>query len=248
MSTSLQRGDAAWKQRYRVPVVLWTSQAHNALRRGLAASNRTGVYQLYAWDVPSGALRQLTDRPEGFIGGTLAPDVRAIYYLDDQHGNEIGHYVRVPYEGGVPQDITPNLPPYSSFGLSLSNAGNLMMFIRADQDGFHLCRVEVAPDGRLGTPEHLYHTTSFVAGPALSYRGDLAVLISNARSGSLSYSLLALDGATGAPVAELWDGEGSSLELGTFAPIPGDLRMLATNYPQRRPAPADLESTLWRAA
>src|SRR3712207_242659 len=69
MPGELRLDDAApWKQRFRAPVTLWTQLAKVARNRGLLASNRTGVFQLYAWDVPSGDLTQLTDRPDGKLG------------------------------------------------------------------------------------------------------------------------------------------------------------------------------------
>lgn len=58
---------APWKQRFRAAVILWTQLAKAAPTRGLAASNKSGVYQLYAWHVPTGKLTQLTDRPEGIL-------------------------------------------------------------------------------------------------------------------------------------------------------------------------------------
>ena len=96
MLTDLQLDDSApWKQRFRAPVVVWTQLAPANLERGLAVSNASGKYQLYAWDVASNALQQVTDRPTGILDGTLSGDGRYIYYLDDQEGNEIGHYVRM---------------------------------------------------------------------------------------------------------------------------------------------------------
>ena len=46
-----------------------------------------------------GALTQLTHRSTGKLSGILSPDGRYVYYLDDEQGNEIGHYVRVPFAG-----------------------------------------------------------------------------------------------------------------------------------------------------
>lgn len=113
MLTNLQLDDnASWKQRFRAPVVLWTQLAKAAPDRGLAVSNKSGKYQLYAWEVSTGELRQLTDHPTGILFGWLAPDGRYVYYLDDKQGNEIGHYIRMPFEGGEPQDLTPDLPLY----------------------------------------------------------------------------------------------------------------------------------------
>ena len=109
MITDLQLDDkASWKQRFRAPVVVWTQIAPANPTRGLAVNNTSGKYQLYAWDVPSGALRQRTEKPTGMLSGTLSGDGRYVYYLDDERGNEIGHFVRIPFENGEAQDITPD--------------------------------------------------------------------------------------------------------------------------------------------
>ena len=77
MLKELQLDDAApWKERFRAPVVLWATLAKGAPNRGLAASNKSGLCQLYAWDVPSGELRQLTDIAWGQLMGVLSPDGR----------------------------------------------------------------------------------------------------------------------------------------------------------------------------
>ncbi len=120
-------------------LTVWTGIAKAAPTRGLAVGNHTGKYQLYAWDVPGGhVLRQLTDRPEGILSGYLAPDGCNVYYLDDNGGNEIGHFVRVPFEGGEPDDITPHLPPYSSWFICISLDGTCLGFMAANDTGFHI--------------------------------------------------------------------------------------------------------------
>src|SRR5690349_805519 len=121
--------NAPWKQRFRVPVIAWTRLAAQVPGRGLAASNQSGVYQLYAWDVPSSGLTQLTDLPTGKAGGILSPDGQYVYYLLDEQGNELGHYVRVPFAGGPPVDITPDLPPYASWGLTHARGGTRLSFL-----------------------------------------------------------------------------------------------------------------------
>src|ERR687893_1902145 len=108
--------DAAWKQRFRAPVIWWTQQARRAPERGLLASNASGVGQLYSWTVPTGEMIQLTFRQEGKGWGVLSPDGAHVYYLDDEQGNEIGHWARKPFEGGTLEDITPDMAPYSSWG------------------------------------------------------------------------------------------------------------------------------------
>jgi hypothetical protein len=41
--------EAPWKERFRVERILWSTLAEERPDRGLAVSNRTGRYQLYAW-------------------------------------------------------------------------------------------------------------------------------------------------------------------------------------------------------
>ena len=229
MLKELRLDDAApWKQRFRAPVILWTQLAKAAPTRGLAASNPSGVYQLYAWDVPTGELTQLTNRPEGQVFGVLSPDGRYVYYLHDQQGNEIGHYVRVPFEGGESQDITPDMGPYSSFWLSASHAGNLLGFTVADSDGFHIRCTNLGPESALGTWRTLYQSKLLAFGPLLSHSGEIAVVHSTERTGMQHFSLLAFDTASGEQIGELWDGPESSLEAATFSPCPDDFRLLAT--------------------
>jgi dienelactone hydrolase len=219
---------APWKHRFRAPVVLWTQLARAAPTHGLAIGNQSGVHQLYAWHVVTGELTQLTHRPEGVSFGQLSPDGRYVYYLDDQQGNEIGHYVRVPFEGGDPQDVTPDMPLYSSlFSLSISQAGNLLGFTRFDPDGFHTYCIDLGSDGALGTPRLLYQSTSLAVGPVLSHGGEIAVVFVTEHTGKLRYSFLAIDTTSGEQIAELWDGPDSSLERAAFSPVPGDSRLLA---------------------
>ena len=81
--------DAPWKQRFRVERIPWSVLAQEWPDRGLVASNPSGRYQLYAWEVPPGELRQVTDRPEGVLFGFIDSLGRHVYYLDDKDGNEI---------------------------------------------------------------------------------------------------------------------------------------------------------------
>ncbi len=228
MVTEVQtRSDAPWKQRYRTQGVVWTLLAKGAPTRGLACSKKTGVFQLYAWDVPSGESRQLTDEPTGKADGVISPDGRYVYYLDDKGGNEVGHYVRVPFQGGEAEDISPDLPPYASWNLEISRDGTTIGFMAANEGGFQAFALEVGPDGTLGTPRCIFQGKRFAVGPSLSQNGEIAVLTTTERGDMLNFNLLALDTATGEAMGELWDGTGSSVEATAFSPIPGDTRLLS---------------------
>ena len=222
--------EALWKQRYRAPSVFYAGIASQAAERGLVWTNLSGTLQFHTWDVPSGRLSQLTHTEGGhnsFI--ELSPDGRWAYYLKDQHGNEIGHYVRIPYEGGDAEDITPDMPPYSSFNFSFSRSGNRLGFMKADPQGFTVCVVDAAPDGSLGKPRPLYQMKSLSFGPFFSADGKLAIVMSSEHSGKSEFSLIAFNVETGERIAELWDGDGTSLVLQKFSPIPGDGRLLASS-------------------
>jgi dipeptidyl aminopeptidase/acylaminoacyl peptidase len=209
--------EAPWKQRFRVERILWSALAEERPDRGFAVSNRSGRYQLYAWEVPTGELRQLTDRPEGVLFGFIDSHGRHVYYLDDTDGDEIGHLVRVPFGGGELEDTSPNLPPYSTFGGGTSATGNQLAFSRADPEGFTLTAIDLGPDGEMSEPRVLFRSERVMSPPFLSPQGDLAVVASAERSTMQHYTLLAFDTRTGERVAELWDGEGTSVEGGPFA-------------------------------
>src|SRR4029453_18794048 len=126
---------APWKQRFRTPRIAGARIARLEPTRGLAVSNRSGVFQLYTWDVLTGELKQLTRRPEGMPSRVISREGRHVYYLNDTKGNEIGSFVRVPFEGGEPEDITPHLPPYASWNFTTSRDGTRIGFPAPDHEG-----------------------------------------------------------------------------------------------------------------
>lgn len=228
MAENRHSDDEQWQQRFRAPVVLGTQLARDNAERGLAVSNRSGVYQLYAWDVPTGTLRQLTNTPEGKLGGFITADGRQIYYHEDVGGNEIGHFVRVSFEGGEPEDVTPDLPPYSPAGVAVSRDTNLFGFTLAGDDGFGLYVVDLPAPNQIGEPRPIYKSRSLAFGPSLSYGGELAAMTSTERTGMQHYSVLVFDTRSGERLGELWDGPESSVRAWGFARRQGDTRLLAT--------------------
>ncbi len=219
--------DALWKQRYRIPVTYGLQIAAADSTRGLALSNRSGVEQLYAWHVQTGELTQLTNRPEG-TGNTgdsipnaiLSPDGNFVYYFNDVKGNETGHFVRVPFAGGSPEDITPDLPLYTGFSLNMSSTGNYCGFTHLRDSIYSICCLDVQPDGSLGQRRILYQSTNQTRGPILSHNGEIAV-IETKRPGSADFGLVALEVSTGENIASLIEEEGG-LELYLAAPLTGE--------------------------
>jgi Tol biopolymer transport system component/dienelactone hydrolase len=228
--------DAVWKRRYRLALTYGSRIAKANPQRGITVTNISGVSQLYAWHVPTGRLRQLTDRPEGVRFGIIAPDGKYVYYHDDQKGNEFGHFVRVSFEGGTAEDITPNLPLYTLGGVSFSHTGNRLGFTAVTDDGFDIYCLEVGPESTLSKAVQVgqaqaspLHFTALTSGPALSHDGEIAVIDSCERTGTLNFSLIAFDVTGGREIARLSDGEESSVESVMFSPLTGDMRVLATS-------------------
>jgi dipeptidyl aminopeptidase/acylaminoacyl peptidase len=231
MLKRLQLDDAApWKQRFRASSIDLTQLATAQPTRGLAISKRKSkAMQLYAWDVPGGQLRQLTDMSSGVIQGWISPDGRHVYYLQDRQGDELGHIVRLPFEGGKAQDLTPDLLPYTLRGFEISRAGNLLAFNPVNADGFQLYCMALGPQGELGPLRLIYQTQQETWESILSHGGEIATMKSTERAGGMRrYSTLAFDVASGEQMGELWDGLEHSVEPVAFAPLAGDWRLLAS--------------------
>ena len=168
--------DAPWKRRFRAWTVLTAAVASREPSRGMATTNRTGVHQIYAWDVASGELRQLTFRAAGKVAAWLSPDGRFVYYLDDEQGNEIGHVVRVRYEGGEAEDVTPDLPPYALASLALSRDGQHIAITAATREGFRTYMSDLGAGGAIGPWREIYHTSALMRGVHVSNEAAIAVL------------------------------------------------------------------------
>jgi hypothetical protein len=124
------------KGRFRAPRPAWFQNAHLAPNRGIVWGDYRGSYQPPAWNVSSGKLQQLTSRPNGvgYTFGTLNPEGTFVYYHEDDGVNEIGHFVRIPYERGAATDVTPKLPPCASLtGMQESRDESLQSRVRFQQ-------------------------------------------------------------------------------------------------------------------
>lgn len=222
--------NADWKTRFRIPVVGFSQVAKGNPDRGMVIANLSGIFQLHAWNVKTNDMTQVTDQPAGTVFGTISVDGRYIYYLQDEGGNEIGHFVRVPFEGGEPEDITPNLPDYSTFFIGQSDSGNKIGLTAATQEGIGLYIINVADDGSLDEPQQLYRSSALSFGPMLSYDGNYAIVATAERSTNTDLSLLGFDlndDSTQQSVKMLQDEDGSISPVG-FAPVSGDTRLVAT--------------------
>lgn len=223
--------NALWKQRFRITRVMSSQIATKNPSRGLVVSNQSGVFQLYAWDVNTGELRQLTDRPAGTTFGGLSPDGNTIYYFDDEGGNEIGYFVQLPFEATTdtePVNITPELPPYATFSLSQSLNGAVLSFTAGHGGHFDIYTLSRQSDHTWGRPQLLYRTQRFTVGATLSHDGDYAVIATSERKQSYDFSLMAFNIASDSSqqTVHIIEEDDGSIRPVSFAPVADDTRLL----------------------
>ena len=228
--------DQRWKDRFRARTVYWTMPSPLDRRRAVVMSNHSGRPELYNWEVGSSEIRRLTDRPAGTAFGFVSGDGRYVLYLDDRAGDEVGHWVRVPFEGGPAVDLTPELPAYASYDLRPRRGGPEILFTAASDRGLEtwLITVEPAPERH---PVCLYRTTGLSQAAGITTDGSIAFVQTNERTGTPRFSLLAIDATSGDRLAELWDGPESHLDAIIPSPIGGDQRVAGTSDRSGDPRP-----------
>ena len=172
-------------------------------------------------------LRQLTDRFEGLLYSVISPGGRHIYCFADTKGNEIGHFIRIPFDGSEAEEVTPDMPPYPTFGLGLSGQGNLLAFTTAVANEYQVYAVDIGPSDALGPPRLIYRSKNLILPPRLSYDGRIAVVALGSGS-KLRFGLLALDTSSGEQLAELQEEMESRVDAIRFAPLDGDFRVACT--------------------
>ena len=218
-----------WQARFRARVVHWTLPASANRRRALAASNRSGITQLYGWNVGSSELTQLTDRPTGTSAGTISADGRWAHYVEDTSGDELGHWMRVPIEGGEPVDLTPDMPAYASYDLRTTGDGRLMAFTAVVDDNHTMYVLPDPAGGQAAPPRQLYRTPFSAYTAGWDSAGRLLATTTSERTGLARFSIVVYDVETGERVGELWDGAESSMTSVGFSPAAGDTRLVAAS-------------------
>jgi len=200
--------DAPWKQRFRAPLFADLQIAAGDRRSAVVSSSQSGVFQTYAIDLDTGAMRQLTNADAGTVLAYLAEDGRSLLTLEDEGGNEVGHWVSIPVQGGDRTDLTPDMQAYSSWTVAADRAGTQVAIAITTDDGTEI--LVVSPSGA-SAPRRLGGMRGLVLALAFSADGRTLTGLSSEPTGSNAYAAVAFDVATGDRVAQLWDGAPSSV-------------------------------------
>ena len=208
-----------WKRRFRAPSLTLPHWAVGDPERLVYASNRSGSWQVHAWDRRDGSQRQVTDHPTGVVMGAPTPDGQGVLWFDDSRGDEIGVWRLQPFHGGEVAPLAPDVEPAWSAGLALAADGRLALGT-ADRTGFSV-RV-----GRIGAPTtELYRHEQTVDVADVSRDGHLLVVHHAEHGDNLHPALRAFDLDRGEAIGDLWDGKGYGLMASRFSPVPGDWRL-----------------------
>ena len=224
----------AWERRFRAARVGLPDWADDAPDRCAVVATAGGVVEVHSWDRSTGTLTRLTERAEGTSHAAIEPDGSAVWWFDDDGGDEYGVWRRQPF-GAAPgegvEDAT-GLPAAYSAGLAIGRGGLAVVGSADDEYG---TRIHVV---RRGEPARLLYEHSEDGGVGDLSEDQTLVAIVHSEHGDSRHPavrVLRIDTADdgtdrfGEVVAELWDGEGKGLDVESFAPAPGDARLLLSH-------------------
>ncbi len=215
---------ARWQARFRAPRVSLPGWAADAPHRNLYTSDVSGVVEQYAWDRRTDEHRQVTDRPNGTLSGTLSPDGETVWWFADTDGDEFGVWMTQPFGGGEDRPAVAEVAPAYPAGLEVGRA--LVAIGRSTDEGSELW---LAPAG--AAPRVVYRHPDPASVDALT-RDDELLVVSHSEHGDPRYPALRVLRTSSTTeeepvvVAEKWDGEGRGLHALEFGPLPDDRRLL----------------------
>lgn len=190
---------------FKTPSVQYLFAAKNASHRAIVVSNRSGNYQLHVVDFASGFHRRVTKKKDGALFGSISPDGRYIYWLDDQGGGEHGNFVKVPSSGGKPINVTPNLKPFFSYSISSNDDGKILCFTAAIENKNKVFSVEEKKDN-FYEPREIYSSNFHLTEAICSHDGKyISVAETYTQNKRSSFILLPTMGDTHPVRSKLFD-------------------------------------------
>ncbi|BFV57211.1 prolyl oligopeptidase family serine peptidase [Kitasatospora sp. CMC57] len=217
-----------WQSRLRAAKVGLPVWARDRPERCVYRSNATGTWEIHAWDRSTDTHRQVTERANGTLMGTIDPSGRWLWWFADTDGDEFGVWMCRPFDGDTDRPAVPGLEPAYPAGLALG-AGGLAVVGRTGATGSSVVLCRPGAD-----PVPLYRHREDAQVVALS-ADDSLVAIGHSEHGDSRHPALRVLAVDGSTVADLWDGPGLGLKGVGFAPVPGDARLLVEHERRGRP-------------
>ncbi|MEW1956465.1 prolyl oligopeptidase family serine peptidase [Kineococcus sp. NPDC059986] len=220
-----------WEKRFRAGRVGLPEWALEAPDRCVVTASVAGVLEVHSFDVGTGELRRLTDRPEGTSSATIDDAGRFVWWFDDTAGDEYGVWRRQPF-GSAPGEGVEDplgLPAAYPAGLAIGRSGTVVVGSQDDEYG---TRIDVVSGG---TARRLYEHREDAWAGDLSPDEQWVAIAHSERGDSRHPDLRVLALADGSTVAELSDGPGKGVSPLGFSPVPGDTRLLVEHERAGRP-------------
>jgi dienelactone hydrolase len=230
--------DTRWKLRFTAPELGLPRWATVAPDRLAFVSTESGIRQVWSLDRTTGERRQVSTEDVGVEHVLVAPDGRIVWWFDAV-GDERGHWVAAPFDGGEPVPLVPGVPDGWSMGIAMVN-DTVAVGLSTDED----YRVYVAVGA---APARLVYRHEQPAGVGRAWpegagglSADAALLcVRHAEHGDIIHlALRVLDVVTEETVGELED-PGRALDPVAWSP--GGSRLLFTSElgPYEQPAAWD---------
>jgi len=222
--------ETRWRARFTAARISLPDWALHAPDRSVFVSNASGTFEVYTWDRATDVRRQVTDRPSGTHDVALSPDGEYVWWFNDTDGDEFGVWVREPFagrpDGWTPVPAVTDVHPGYPAGLEL---GATVTVVGASTDDATTIWTQVGE----AAAQVVYTHTEYAGVGALSLDETLLAIShsehGDSRHAALRVCRLAPDGTVVDVAGELWDGPGKNLDVGEFAPLPGDSRLLVTH-------------------
>ncbi|MEV4888750.1 prolyl oligopeptidase family serine peptidase [Nonomuraea sp. NPDC055795] len=224
------KAEERWQARFRAPRMTLPTWARQAPNRSIYRSNATGTWELYAWDRTAGVTRQVTEQPKGTAHAAIDPTGQWIYWFADPEGDELGGWMRQPFNGGPDEPVDPSIRAGHPGGIMLSATGAAAISL-AGEGSFRIHLVQPGEPTAL-----LYEHTEAGWVADISLDGSL-IAINHGEYGDFRRPALRVVRPCGDTVAELYDGPDKGVVGLRFAPIMGDRRLLTLHERRSRHEP-----------
>jgi len=214
-----------WHRRFTVPRIDRVDWSSAAPDRVGVVSNESGSSQAWAWDLTTGARRQVSRGGVGAEEVHLTPDGEGVVWWLDPNGDERGRWMVTPFDGG---EARPLFGVSDGWAMGLSMVPDAAAFGLADEETY-----AVFVRHGDGAPRAVYRHASpagvgseWPTGPGgLSADGALLAM-RHAEEGDIARpAVRILDAYTGEAVGEVVD-EGLRTEPVGWSPVPGDQRLV----------------------
>jgi len=231
-----------WQRRFSAHQTGFPAWSGSAADHLAFVSNESGSWQAWVARVDAAERRRVSDEPVGVEAVLVAPDGRVVWWRDDT-GDERGRWVAMPFEGGEPEPLVPDVPLGWSSGISFAEDVVALGIVTEDE--------YLAIVARPGAPPRTVRTGLTPMGVGrldipgmggLSADGRLVALRHTEAGDILHHALMVLDADDGSAVAALVDA-GSNMDPVAWSPRPGDERLLFTSETGAFERPAIWEPT-----